>query len=518
MISHTGASRGRNDGIVASRSGGRANRIWWFTAPVTAGLVAMLILAVLRPPGQLLAAIVAYVNCVVGAAAIFYLARKQSVEAFIPVLSLPLFLVAWSVTSLYFTIFDPTAFFAFGGHQADYLTGNLRVQLCVAIFLMCYLPIVFLALRMPGYKSSSYIKSPGKVANVVAVSALGIISFYALCILVHAPHAISYVSNGLFNYFSGLFMVCGALFTYMSKKAKLFLAGGLSASVFFFTLGNARGMALMPCLLLVFGIFFLSKVQPKIKVMSLLIVLCCFPVYLVVGNTTRLLLHNVGFGELGARFEALENWRTVAEGTSFAETTFGRLSHAGGLEVITTTPEEHPYLEFNPLSYMKELVLSLLPQKFFRSGTYYSGTLILRDYGFNIVPGFSDVEVSELGNFWLLGGYPAIFLGSIALGLLQAFLITVIRKAGKTGRVKQIFLLAVLSPRLVWATSMDFITQFRYFLWILLVGLIAYRLLARSTGEPRFARRAVTRLKNGCWPLANVDRRLQETEACGSKN
>ena len=462
--------------------------IWWFVAPVTAGLAAILLLCIMRSPNQVLAAIVAYINCVLGSVAIFHFARKNSPEAFIPVLSLFMLLISWPLSSLYFAIFAPEATYNLSFCTVDFLAGNLRVQMCVFLFLMCYLPIVIWALRIPASGPAGYVRSPGRTANYVAVFGISIIFADILSKLVNIPSAVVYIINGLWLYFCGALLVPGALFTFMNKRTKIFLAVTISLAVFFFTLGNGRGMAIRPCAFVLFGILFLSKLEPKTKLLILLIGILCFPVYVVIGNTTRTLLGRQGYTNLAVRFDALQNWQKAARNESFLGQTFGRLSYVGGQRIITATPEEYPYLELDPIKYSKELCLSLLPGAIVHSGSCYRGSSILNSYGLTVNDKTS-VEVSMLGSFWLLGGYAAIFFGSMAEGLLQAILIAVVRRAGRIDSMKRLFLLAVLGPFLIASSSQDFISQCRSFLWCIIIGSVAYRLLSLYTGQPIYSQR-----------------------------
>jgi hypothetical protein len=262
---------------------------------------------------------------------------------------------------------------------------------------------------------------------------------------------------------------------------KIILGIFLPCFVFFYTLGNARLMAMMPTMLFIFGVLFASKISPKTKLIILVSLVLLVPIYLVIGNATRILTGSIGFENLGYRFEALKDWRQAAQQTTPLRALFGRLFFTAGHTIIIETPEYYPYRDFEFIPYFKEFFLMLLPGRIYYR-PYYSGSIVLTDYGFMITEQTS-VEVSLIGNLWLMGGAWIVFIGGIFTAGLQYLLIKVIRRAWRRSQFKAMLYVGLISSLLFGASGQDIMSNWRNIVWQLIYGFLFYLFIGFISGE-----------------------------------
>ena len=458
------------------------HRVSWFSWPLLLGLGSVPILLAFKLEADAGLAILAYVNCVIGVLTLILVAKKGRVEAAVPILFLPLLLAAWPAASLYFTMFYPEMSYGLIDRPVRMLAGNDKIQLAVLLFLSGYLPVVFLSLWGAKGRPEGLCRNPGRIADVVAVIAVSILALNAVSKVVYLPPLALYVVDGLLIYSQGLLFLPGALITSVSRKVKLLLAISLPAIVFFYTLGNARGMALLPSAMFLFGVLFFSSLRQSVKFTVLAAVLFVFPLYVVIGNTTRMLTTSIGFKDLEKRWEALQRWDEVTQKTP-AAATFGRLFFTGGHSLITRTPEERPFLEFNAGSYMMEWIEAILPGRYYYEPRY-RGNRILSRYGFMITEQTS-VEVSMLGNLWLLGGFIPVFFGGIAAGLLHWFLMGTLRLVRRKNGAMALLFLGVVGSKLLGAAGQDIISLWRTIIWHLIFAAIFWLVAATIAGHWR---------------------------------
>ena len=452
----------------------------WFSWPFLIMLFALPLLMVLRLQGEAWPALLAYINCVFGITAVILFARKARIDCAVPVLFLPLLVVAWPLASIYFAMFYPKMSYGLIHVSVKMLTGNDKMQLSVLLFLCGYLPIVFLATWGSTLKPGGYTVKTSAVVNVVAVLAIIILTVNGISKIQPFPGPMVYVFDGLLIYSQGLLFLPGALITRTSRAVKVLLAVFLPFMVFFYTLGNARGMAMVPIAMFTFGILFFSDIKNKTKFVILGAIILLLPTYVVVGNTTRVLTGSIGFNNLEKRWDALQRWEEVTDKTPVVASTFGRLFFTGGHSIITRTPEERPFLPFELGLYVKEIAASLLPGRSYYEPVY-RGNRILSEYGFLITKQTS-VEVSMLGNLWLLGGYPFIFLGGLAAGLLHWFLMAILRMAKKRNALMGLLFLGVVGSTLLRASGQDIISQFRTIVWHLIFAWVFWLVTATLSG------------------------------------
>lgn len=466
-------------------------RMGWFSWPMIAGLAALLLLIMFKAGPHKGMVFSAYLNCIIGVFAVLFFFRINTLESRIPAFFLPLLIIAWPLASIYMAMYAPdTAYHLLTGKVIPFISDNLKLQNSVLLFLLGYLPLLLVGLRKQPSAGEAAIRNPQRVADFTTLFALMIFASNAVSKVVALPGPLLYVVDGLLIYIQGILFISGALITKMSGKVKLALLIGLPAIIFFYTLGNARGLAARPFAMFIFGILFFSEIKPNKKIIILSVIVVFIPSYMVIGNVTRRLTKSVGFENLGERWDALKQWRSATKGASPIAETLGRLFFTGGHSIITRTPEEYPFIDFYPGAYVKEAFLTLLPRRFYYH-PHYSGNWILLRYGFNISETTS-VEVSMLGNMWLSGGYPFVFLGGLMMGLFHLFLAMVVRVAWKKSGLMALLFFGLIGGHLVGAAGLDFIHQWRRMIWCLIFGYVFYLFLGFVSGE--FYQKSTTRI------------------------
>jgi hypothetical protein len=453
----------------------------WLSRPVIAVLLILPVLMVFKAQAYIAIVLLAYLNCVIGAWAVIVFAKKGRIDSLVPVIFLPLLIIGWPLGSIYFAMFFPEVSYGLGFRAVSYLSGNERIQFAVLLFLLGYLPLTLLSLRRSTASEGGKILNPSKVAAACALFGMSIFTMNAISKIVPLPGFVVYVIDGLLKYTYGILFVPGALITYMSKKMKIILAIFLPCFVFFYTLGNARLMATMPTMLFIFGVLFASKISPRTKLIILVSLVLLVPMYVVVGNATRVLTGSIGFENLGYRLEALKDWRQAAQQTTPLRSFFGRLFFTAGHTIVTETPEYYPYRSFGFIAYFKEFFLMLLPGRIYYN-PYYTGSYVLRDYGFMITEQTS-VEVSLLGNFWLIGGPWFVFMGGVFAGGLQYLLVKLIRRAWRRSQFKAMLYVGLISNLLFGASGQDIMSNWRNIVWQLIYAYIFYLFISFIAGE-----------------------------------
>ena len=427
--------------------------------------------------------LLAYVNCLFIGYGLQWFLRKNTLAAMIPVLFIPILLLAWPVTTIYFAMFHPaSAYYHIRSGDVSFFEAGVKVQLCVLLFLIGYFSIMFLALRKEEPTETAEIVHPGRFANMAIFLGLAVLLLNSVSKVVRLPGFVTYLADAFFKYFYGLFFICGALLKSVPKVIRILLFSCLGLSVLFYTIGNARGMAMRPVFLLFVGLLFFSRFNRKAKVILAICVALVFPTYMVIANTTRILLGTIGFEEgISYRLKVLKEWRAVkpeASATSFA---LGRLFHTGGHSIIAQTPSRVPYRYFSPVQYPREVVESLIPGRIYYRA-YYRGSKVLIDYGFKITEATS-VEVSMIGNLWLMGGYLPVFFGGMALGLLHWLLMWILRRAWTVSKMKAFLYFSIFAPQLFWASNIALIGHWRGIVYSLAMAFIVYHILRLLIGD-----------------------------------
>lgn len=444
----------------------------WLSRLVFTGLLVLLAMVLLFTGSHFAVCMTAYLNIMIGSLAVLYFVKRSTPETLVPALFLPLMLFSWPLGSIFFAIRFPDFSYGLMHTELPMLYRNFRVQQAVLCFLLGYLPMMFMMARNSRPQSGGLVVNPAKIGGFISLFTIFLFLIHSFSRVVSLPGFVMYIMNGLMKYSSGLLFVPGALFTYLSKKTKIFLLVSLPPILFFYTLGNARGFVTVPLALFFFGLIFFSHLSNKTKIMIIVTGMILLPIYVLIGNTTRTVLGEIGFRDLGARWEALKQWREVSEGKSALAATFGRMFFTGGHSIITQTPETYSYLPFSLFGYVREYLTTLIPGRIYYH-PFYTGNWILDRYGFMINEETS-VEVSMVGNMWLLGGFFPVFVGGFILSIIHSGFMYLLRRAWRQSAFKAILILAFTGNLLVGAAGLDIIAHWRNLIYRIVFALFVY--------------------------------------------
>jgi len=443
----------------------------WLKWLVFIGLLTVIIAIFVSVPGEHLAGcFFAFLNCLIVAIAIIKLANKRSLCSVLAITFLVWPTLGWCVGTVYFAIFMP---------HTPLLNRSVKLQAVILLFIVIYLTAIFYILR----KEKPYTFLPdaaGRRLNfmVLALFTFAAVSFMATYVL---QAGVRTFAGTLFAYSSCLPLVIGAQITYMRLKERLFTIALFCLLLAFFALANRRRYAITPIFAFMVGLFFLSRVSTKTKVLMLLIGFLIFPTYMIIGNTVRAATHEIGYENWGKKAHAMKEWKYIAAKKNWADTVFGRLFFTGGQAIITETPSEVPYLGFSPYQYLKEAGIAFIPDKFmdrleFESNARYAGNFILNHYGlarFNISRKHQ-TGVTLLGHFWLLGGFPFIIAGAVLVALLQGMVFFKINRTLIRKPEMALFLTACMLGSAIEMSGIDFINAMRLLFWRLVLSIAFY--------------------------------------------
>jgi len=453
-------------------------------AALLAFIILMPVVIVLVVPREFRAtAFLAFINCTIVALVLRHLLLKGTLAAMVPVIFLPYFTAGWSISTLYFAIFYPyQAYYAVNEGQIEisFFDSGVKVQMVVLVFLLSYLSVVLTALRREGTRPEGRIANPLLFTYAATSIGLGIIFFNALSKILLSEGFFRYVAGALFNYFWGLLFITGAFIKTIPRIVRLLIFSLLGMAVLFYTIGNARGMAIFTVAMFLFGILFFSAYSKKTKALIMLCLLVAFPMYVMVSNTTRALTGDIGFKDFFYRLNLLTEWRSATADKSAVATTLGRLFHMAGHSIVTRTPSDLPYHPLSPLGFVREMAVSLVPGHI----SYYTATGLLLDYGFRIIPGVTSVEVSLIGGCWLLGGWIAIIVGGLAIGFFHWWLIKILQRASQISKMKAFVYFSVYAPILLWATNHQPILYWRIMIYAMVFAFVIYQILRFTIGDP----------------------------------
>lgn len=461
----------------------------WFTRPVVIALVLLpLPIFALAPSEYWAGAVLAYLNaCIIGIASARFL-KQATIQSLIPVLYMIWLGMGWVLGVLYFAMFVPEMHYKTMNDRRFNLDGMVHLQLVVMTFLGVYYGVYGL-LSSKRMKFSQYAVDVRR-ANMLAMATLAIVVpgllWNAINKIVGLTGLMEYIANGAQLYLAALPLVMGAVFKQLSFPLKVITLTFLAIVAGFNVIGNARGEALLPLAMFTLGFLFISGVSQKQKFLATVAGVFAFLAIIVVGDTTRVVLRDIGFGDLSTRVEALGRWQEVAAKTPILSKVFGRLYFTGGHTLVTMLPERYPYLEFDAGEYVKELVSRQLPGRFVPIPAYYSTPYLLRSYDFNITDKTS-VELSFLGSLWMLGGWIPLILGSAGMALVHVAISHMLAGMARRSAYQAIFFFAMIAAAIVWGHNLDPISQTRWLVWRLAIAAMFFYLFIRPVlgGSPR---------------------------------
>jgi hypothetical protein len=456
-----------------------AERLWKnarVAAVVLVVLVTMLLPVLTRGCGVEVT-ILAWLNCTVYMFFAMHFLRQRTLGCLIPVIT-PILMIAGSCLGvLYFAIFQPDATYSTLLETLSFLSGGAKFQLTILVFMLSYLiPLVYLlkperlVVQSPQF-CTRYIAHWTIIVYGLAMTLSVLVQFFTV------PGIIKWFGDGLLLYCNGFMFVAGSLYKLLSKKFKIIMFSIMAAIFVLFTLANSRGKAIAPIMFLVLGYTLFCDAKLKSKIMLVGIFAAALPVYIIIGNTTRELLGTVGFEELTTRIAAMREWRYAAEKARNPMTQmFGRFFFSGGNVIVMSTPSQHPYLDFSLGRFTLETLESLLPGALIYH-PYYRGTVILTEYGLNVTEKTS-IEVSIIGNLWLLGGYVPVIIGGFAVALLHSFVAWRIRRTWVRDPDKAMFYFIVFVQAFLNNFQLDFISNFRHMMWRLAFAFVAFKIIS----------------------------------------
>jgi hypothetical protein len=217
--------------------------------------------------------------------------------------------------------------------------------------------------------------------------------------------------------------------------------------------------------LFLMGLIFLSDLRRHWKKWIVASAMICFPIALVVGNTTRAITQTVGFRDLNARLQAMSKWQDVLARTPVLTSTFDRLFFTAGHTIVAFSPEQFPYVDFSWKRYGVEFVTRLLPRRFMRE-LYYSEqpNRILRAYGFLITDETSE-PLSMIGSLYMLGGFIPVVAGGLAIGFFHSGVRSYLRAARRRSPYLAIFSFAMIASEMLRGHNRDLISHVRTLVW-----------------------------------------------------
>lgn len=478
----------------------RSHTAHWIRYIVLAFVViGPILIVLLAPSNRWVVAFMAYLNCLLYGAFAVYFLKKGTLGCLIPVI-VPLWTIVGNCAGvIYFAMFFPNASYSTPGGYVSHFAGGVKYQLAILGFFVVYFSSMAWLLR----KEDEVEQHPTMVSKRVGYMAIAIVVFSVSVEIVAwfaraalgLPLFFFLWVGRLFTRFQTLLFVAGVAIIRISKVAKIWLVIFLIAMTFFYTLRNARGMALMPIAALFCGLLFFSESKTRTKLALMVIVVIGMPMYLLIGNTARILLGSAVGREasFGQQLGALKDWRQAAAQSEVGVSFFGRMFFTAGNVIVAYTPSQYPYRYPSPAKYAREFAIYMLPDQMIRRvmgitdrttklsvllQTDYTGTWLLRDFGMEVSP-TTAVGVSTIGHFWMLGGFLPVLFGGFAVALVHALVARITRRFWIKNPDKAIFYFAVLCYCFIWSMSWDLIQLLRNVLWNSIYALVAWMLISQ---------------------------------------
>lgn len=460
----------------------------WLRRPIAALLLgAPLAILFLAPTEHWGTALLAFLNTVIICGAIVHFARVQSFEALLPIFFLVWQLMQFPVGTLYFATVMPEAYYEAGTDRRYYLDDNWKVQLALLLFLAAFLPPQLLCIRR---RNQSMFPEPDRgsavaMASVCLAMAVTAIGLNVVSNLKIVP-GIEYLAQGVVIYLNGLMLVFGVHFTRLPIGMRWFAVAVLTLVLGFYAMANARSQAIQPVIFLLSGILFVSRMSPRVKNLLVIGFLIFFPVFMVIGNTTRHLLGRAGgYENIAQRFEAMSRLEESFRKQPPLFATVTRLFSTGGHSIITMTPNPHSYLGFDAKDYLEELLTTTFIPGVIYSKIFYGTSFQLRRYGFYITDKTS-VELSMVGALWMMDGPIAVFIGGACAGVLNALLAVMLTSMRRRAPNRALFVFAIFSPAVIFGSQYDFIAYFSKAVRSTIIGHVLYfATIAPIVREPR---------------------------------
>lgn len=392
---------------------------------------------------------------------------------------LPGLVISWPLVSLYLVFFFENATYVSGRGAIPLLLDGYRDQLAVFVFLVAYTVACWptIAKMRAGTARESVLSRRldtgewGLTLMAVASAAAG-----WLAPMLEASDPVIFVANAVRNFFGSLFFVTGLRWRAYTRAQKTVVLLGVGMSGFVNTVANSRGMALLPVVLLVGGFLAAPETRWRARWVIVAGLAATLPIYAVVGNQTRLALGTLGVENFGERADILGEavaGRLQKEHGGFVNDISVRMFGIGGHELIQSHWNDSAFERLDVDRYLREFSRTLLPAFIFGrpEDPLYTGTTILRDYGFMITEKTS-VEVTLIGSLFYAGGLVGVGVGAVILAWINCGVVWMI------GRGRERFLNVVVAAAVAYvdllAFNLDLIQNARSLCWILLYQMVAY--------------------------------------------
>jgi hypothetical protein len=334
---------------------------------VVLAIVCPALIACLSPGHRWAVSFMAYLNCLIYGIFSVYFLRKGTLGCLIPVLALLWLVMGSCLGIIYFAIFFPDGSYPTPGGSVSFFAGGVKYQLAIMLYLIAYLVSMVRLLR----KESTIEQHPRMISKRIGKMSIYIIVFaislQIILLLLPVPLVWSLWAGRLFVRYKTLLFVAGVVFVALSIVTKTWLVGFLLVMVGFFTVRNNRAMAVVPCLAFFGGLFFFSELKTRTKLNLALIVAIGLPLFLIISNTTRIILGPAHIdASMGQKLSAFKNWKSVLQQTDAGKSFFGRMYFTSGNVIVAYTPSLYSYKPFSPLQYGKEFAIYMLPDQVIR--------------------------------------------------------------------------------------------------------------------------------------------------------
>ncbi|MFH1746078.1 MAG: hypothetical protein ABIG44_03425 [Planctomycetota bacterium] len=473
--------------LVAKRAKPR-----WLSLPVVVfGVLAPVGIGIQVQAEHLAGALLAYINCLITGYACMRFFKGHWLPGAIPLLFLPNTVISWCFAPLCFAMFFPDHTYGLmrpmGGNSALYRLAHY--QLVTTMFLLPYIGVVWLFVKKSrdNFHGSRFESNRKALAYSCSFIVLGVLGYNAAARLANLSEAATYWADGLFKYYKTLMIAVGAFFLRIDRLTRYTLLGILIGFGILYTLANKREFAAYPLLSLAIGILFFSGVRPNSKTMFVGVVMLVLPVYFTLGDVTRRVGGLApGFENLGRRMQIITGRSgEYLEKVNPIGATLGRFFTTGGHSVVVHTPENVPYMGFNPGKYVSEMFRSLVPRRQMTMADYGHNYHLVR-YGHRVTDKTA-VGVTLIGHFWMLGGTLFIIAGGVLTGLFHGALVMMVRRAWSHSMAMALILIAVQAHALIWVRGYDFIRHWRDVVWRLVFAVVIYVLYRIFAGTLRRA-------------------------------
>jgi len=462
----------------------------WLRRPVVIlGVVFPVLILTFSRAENMLGALVAYVNLLAVGFFCAWAIKHHWLPGAVPLIALAYMALSHFIAPLFFAVFSPDrGYHTLAASYVPYTKHLLRCQLASTTLLVPYMAIVGLAIASTRRKPTAPapINRPTMLAMFCIWFTFTGLGLKIVSIVFSASGTLKYITDVVHQYTQGLLLAVGAIVTALPKKLVLLLMMCLGVIAIFLMIGNARGYALFPILLMGVGYFVFNRSRTWRKIRLLLMISLLLPIILVIGNVTRSTLGGGGFENIGQRWDILTgkgiDWLMESD---FVGQTFGRF-HANGMHgVVSQSPERVPFHEFSPIAYAGEMLRFAIPGSESVKARYATH-FQLRRYGFRVTEKTS-TGVTQVGHFWMQGGFFAVFCGGIAIGLLHAMVVLILQSVSEKSSACALIMLGMLSHRLFKSFMLGLIILFKYVVALTIMGMmfaVLFHLIGGNSPPP----------------------------------